>query len=88
MADGGGGGIGKYLAGCGCLTWLGCMFLSIFLSVGWGFVASLLPADLVSMIAFAITPVSGLSGLCGCLGFFVGLVGIVMIFMGGGKSAE
>lgn len=79
---------GRILTGCGCLTWLGCVLLSVFLSFGWSFVAAVMPADLVGAIGFLIAPISWGSCACSGLAFLSAIVGIVLILMGGKQPTE
>ncbi len=69
-------GTGRILAGCGCLTWLGCVLLLVV----WEIVASMgvLPSSLLSLGSIVM---SG-SGCCSALGFFVGLAGIILMLVG------
>ena len=69
-------GTGRILAGCGCLTWLGCVLLLVV----WEIVASMgvLPNSLVALGSV----VMGGSSCCSFLGFVVGLVGIIMMLVG------
>ena len=78
---------GRILTGCGCLTWLGCVVLFLFLTFAWVPIATAVP-DVASAVGFLIMPISWGSCACSGLAFLAAIVGIVMILMGGKQPVD
>lgn len=70
-------GTGKYLAGCGCLLWLGCFVFSLFVMFGYSFFVAATGVD-VPGIGFANYG----SMCCSAFGFFLFLAGVVVALVG------
>lgn len=87
MAEGGGSNTGKFMAGCGCLTWLACVLLIVVFSI----VPSLLPYDVVSSLGPVLAiagPITWGGACCATLSFFVAVIGVILMLMGNRSSMD
>ena len=85
MADGGGGGKGKILAGCGCISMVLFFSLSMFIQFGIAAVASAVP-DLAEVLTVIAQFGSFVTGPCCCLSGVAFIIGIVLTVTGNKKS--
>jgi hypothetical protein len=72
-------GTGKILAGCGCLTWLGCVLIVVVMTV--------LPMAGIYLPAAAGFGTYAAS-CCATFSFFVALIGIILALVGKKPNAD
>jgi len=81
MAEGGGGGAGKIVSSCSCLSMVCCLFLILFINFGLTPLIMQFP-DMAQLGAILGSTGALVANLCCCFSGVGLIVGIVMLLMG------